>query len=59
MSLFEAALEGDVELARKCISDGANVNNNEVSYDVHVYHIEGSIGRMHYYDLNNLNFWSR
>ena len=46
-----------MELARKCISDGANVNNNEVSYDVHVYHIEGSIGRMHYYDLNNLNFW--
>ena len=28
-----------MEFARKCISDGANVNHNEeVSYDVHIYH---------------------
>ena len=33
-----------MEWARKCISDGANVNyQTEVSYDVHVYHIERSI----------------
>ena len=39
-----------MEFARKCISDGANVNyNEEVSYDVHIYHIERSLGHMHYY----------
>ena len=33
-----------MEWAKKCISDGANVNyQTEVSYDVHVYHIERSI----------------
>ena len=33
-----------MEWAKKCISDGANVNyQDKVSYDVHVYHIEGSI----------------
>ena len=42
MWLYNAAAEGDVEWARKCISDGANVNDqHEVSYDV--YHIEGSV----------------
>ena len=42
MWLFKAAAHGDVEWARKCISDGANVNDqHEVSYDV--YHIEGSV----------------
>ena len=41
-SLYNAAEKGDVEWARKCISDGANVNYQDmVSYDV--YHIEGSV----------------
>ena len=40
VSLYNAAREGDVEWAKKCITDGANTNyQNEVSYDV--YHIEG------------------
>ena len=39
MWLFTAAVQGDVERAKKCISDGANVNyQDEVSY-----HIEGSV----------------
>ncbi len=43
-SLYRAAGHGDVEWARKYISDGANVNyQDKVNYDVHVYHIEGSV----------------
>ena len=42
MWLYKAAGQGDVEWARKCISDGVNVNyQTKVSYDV--YHVEGSI----------------
>ena len=39
MWLFTAAARGDVDRAKKCISDGASVNyQTEVSY-----HIEGSV----------------
>ncbi len=42
-SLYWAAVRGNVESTKKCISDGANVNyQDEVSYD-DVYQIDGSV----------------
>ena len=50
-------VHGDVEWAKKCISDGANVNyQDKVSYDVHVYHIEGS--EMYFTCTTHIHFTS-
>ena len=40
-SFITAAEQGDVELSRKYISDGANVDYHDD--DVHVYHMEVSV----------------